>query len=221
MQVAQRKLVLGEGAGLVAAQHVHAGHLLDGDKTRNDRFEVGQALGANRHGDGQDRRQRHRDRGDGQDEGKLYGLDERVVAEQGGEPNNEHEADRHQDEEVADTQHRALEMGNGLGLLDETGGLAEIGLHSGRGDDAGHLALLGDGARIGLVPGLFVDRERFSRQRRLVDAQVIAFDQLQIGGNDIAQLDQHGIARHEQLCLDLLPLAVALDARLERKPLLQ
>ena len=92
-----------------------------------------------------------------------------------------------------------------LGLLDKTGGLAEIGLHAGRRDNAGHFALLGDGTRISLVPGLLVDRQRFPGQSRLVDAQVIAFDQLQIGWNDVAELDQHGIAGHEQLRVDLLP----------------
>ena len=59
-----------------------------------------------------------------------------------------------------------------LGLLDEMRGLAEIGLHSGRGDDAVHLALLGDGAGIGVVADLLVDRQRFPGQRRLIDAEV-------------------------------------------------
>ncbi len=85
----------------------------------------------------------------------------------------------------------------------------------------GHLALLGDRAGIGVVADLLVDRQRFARQRRLIDAEIGAVDQFQIGGNDIAELDQHDVAGHEQLCLNILPGAVALDARLQRKALLQ
>ena len=40
--------------------------------------------------------------------------------------------------------------------------LAEIGVHSGRGDRAVHLALLGDGAGIGVVARLLVDRRGFA-----------------------------------------------------------
>ena len=42
--------------------------------------------------------------------------------------------------------------------------LAEIGVHSGRGDHAIHLALLGDGAGIGVVARLLVDRQGFAGQ---------------------------------------------------------
>ena len=57
------------------------------------------------------------------------------MAEKRGEPDDENQADRHQDEEVADPQHGALEMRNGLGLFDEMGCLAEIGVHAGRRDE--------------------------------------------------------------------------------------
>ena len=101
---------------------------------------------------------------------------------------HQHEADGHQNEEIADPQHRALEVRDGLRLLDQMGRLAEIGLHPGRGDETGHLALLGDRAGIGFVADLLVDRQRFAGQRRLVDAQIGALDQLQVGRNDVAEL---------------------------------
>ena len=158
-------------------------------------LNAAQALGADRHGDRQHRRQRDRDRGDGQDERELSGFQQRVVAEQRREPDDQDQADRHQDEEIADAQHGALEVRNRLGLLDEMRGLAEIGVHAGRGDDAGHLALLGDRAGIGVVADLLVDRQRFAGQRGLVDAEIGARDQLDVGGNDVAELDH---ARHRR-----------------------
>ena len=44
LRVAQRQLVLGQRAGLVAAQHVHAGHLFDRDEARDDRLQFRQSV---------------------------------------------------------------------------------------------------------------------------------------------------------------------------------
>jgi len=68
------------------------------------------------------------------------------MAKQSSEPDNQNQPNRCQNEEVADAQHRALEVRDGLGLFDEMGRLAEISVHAGRCDDAGHLTLLGDRA---------------------------------------------------------------------------
>ena len=133
------------------------------------------------------------------------GFEQRVVAEQRRDPDDENEADRDQDQEIADPQHGALEMRDLLACSTRRGGLAEIGVHAGRGDDAGHLALLGDRAGIGVVADLLVDRQRFAGQRRLIDAEIGAVDQLQIGGDDVAELDQHDVARNQQPRVDVLP----------------
>ena len=136
-------------------------------------------------------------------------------------PDHENKADGDQDEEIADPQHRALEMRNALRLFDEMGGLAEIGVHAGGRDHAGHLALLRDRARIGVVAGLFVDRQRFAGQGRLIDGEIGAADQLQIGRDDVAELDQHDIARNQEPRLNVLPLAVAQHPRLQREALFE
>ena len=60
----------------------------------DDRLAFRQALGADRHGDREDGRQRDRDRGDGEDERELSGFQQRVVAEQGREPDDQDQADR-------------------------------------------------------------------------------------------------------------------------------
>ncbi len=66
------------------------------------------------------------------------------MAEQSSKPDDQHQTDGHQDQKVSDAQHGALEVRDVLGLLDETGGLAEIGFHPGGRDHAVHLALFGD-----------------------------------------------------------------------------
>src|SRR6516165_3070272 len=60
---------------------------------------------------------------------------------------------------------------------------------SGRDDDALHLALLDDAARIGLVADLLRNRQGFAGQRRLVDGGVIATNEPQVGGHDDAEPD--------------------------------
>ena len=92
LDIAKRQFVLGQRARLVAAQHVHARHLFDRDEARDDRLEGREALGADRHRDGKNRRQRHRDRGDGEDQRELKSFEQRIAAEERGDPNDENKA---------------------------------------------------------------------------------------------------------------------------------
>ena len=61
--IAQGQLVLGQGAGLVRAQHVHARQFLDRRQPRHDGFFFRQQTRADRHGYGEHRGHRHRNRG--------------------------------------------------------------------------------------------------------------------------------------------------------------
>ena len=81
-RLAQCELILGQSAGLVCAEHVHAGHFLDRDKTRDDSFHPCQAHGAHGHGDREHGGKRNRDRRDGQDEGEFSGLSQGVAAKE-------------------------------------------------------------------------------------------------------------------------------------------
>ena len=63
--------------------------------------------------------------------------------------------------------------------------------------------------------------QRFAGQRRLVDAEIVAVDELQIGRNDVAEPDQDDVAGNEQARLDVLPCAVAPDPGLQREALLE
>ena len=70
-RIAQRQLVLGQRAGLVRAQHVHARQFLDGRQPGHDRLFLGQQARADRHGHRQHRGHRHGNRGHGQHQGEL------------------------------------------------------------------------------------------------------------------------------------------------------
>jgi hypothetical protein len=105
-------------------------------------------------------------------------------------------------------QDGTLEMRDGSGALNETGRLAEIGVHSGLGENRHHLAKFGDRPRIGRIIGLLVDRKRLARERGLVDAQIAASDQADIGRDDIAQTDQHQISGYAFPRRDVPPVPV-------------
>jgi hypothetical protein len=75
-----------------------------------------------------------------------------------------------------------------------------------------HLALPHDRAGIDGVADLAIDWQGFASERRLVDAKVVAVAQFEVGRHDIAELDQHDVARHQQARGQIPPLAVAQHA---------
>lgn len=70
-------------------------------------------------------------------------------------------------------------------------------------------------------PPLFRHRKGFPGKGRLVNAQVIAFDKLHIGGNDISEAKANQVARHEIPRIYFLPFTVPERSRLQGKLLLQ
>ena len=85
----------------------------------------------------------------------------------------------------------------------------------------GHLAQPRDRAGIGDVADLLVDRQRFAGERRLVDAEIVAADELDVGRDDAAERERDEVAGNELAGGDILPRAVAHDPRLQRQPLLE
>ena len=61
-----------------------------------------------------------------------------------------------------------------------------------------------------------LDRIRLAGQQRLVDEEVLGFQHLRIGGNQVARRQQHHIARHQIGGGALLRLAVAQHLHLQR-----
>ena len=221
LRLAEGELVLGERAGLVRAQDVDAGHLLDRLQPGDDRLLLRQPLRAERHRHRQHRRHRHRHRGDEQDQHELgepqeVGAAHQLDADQDGRQHN-----RDDDQEVADAHHRLLEVRDGAGALHQLGGASEEGVAAGRGSDRDHLALLDDGAGVGRIAGLLADRQRLAGERRLIDAEVVALQQLAVRRHDVADVEAHDVAGNEGLRLHFLPGAVAQRARLHRQRTLQ
>ena len=229
-RIAERELVLGQGPGLVRAQNVDPGHFLDGGQLGDDRLLFRQRQRAQCHGDGEHRRHGHRDRCDQQNEDELQDAervfespvvgDDDVLIDLDGD-HDQRQRDGDDDQEVPDLEHRPLGVADGAGAGHELGGAAEERVGAGRDDDALHLALLDDAARIGLVADLLRNRQGFARQRRLVDGGVIAADKPQVGGHDDAEPDLDDVAGHQRRSRNRLPLAVAHHGGLGGEPLPQ
>ncbi len=89
--LAERQFVLGQGAGLVSAEHVHAGQLLDGHQAAHDGLLLREETRADRHRDRQHRRHRHGDRGHGEHQGELQRGEDRVAPDDGDDGDHAHQ----------------------------------------------------------------------------------------------------------------------------------
>ena len=143
---AQRQRVLGQGAGLVRAEHVDAGEFLDGDQPAHDGLLLGEQPCADSHRHRQHGGHRHRDRGDGQDQGELQRGQDRVAAQDRRDDDNGDQRDREDDQIVADLQHGALEMADGVRVGHQLGGLAEVRVRAGGIDKGADLTLPDNGS---------------------------------------------------------------------------
>ena len=111
--------------------------------------------------------------------------------------------------------------------LDHLGDEADLGLHSGGGDDACPASIGDGGAHKGAVHpvaqhrvfvqdgvGLFLHRHRLPGQGSLVDAQVDRLDQPQVGGDVVAGLQEDHIAGDQFAGRDGDAMSVSEDPRL-------
>jgi hypothetical protein len=229
-RLAQGELILGQRTGLVRTEDVDPGHLLDRRQPRDDRLLSRQGQGAQRHGDREYRRHRHRDRGDQQDQHELQdvqcvrhtpivGDDDVAIDAHGDHDQRQHHGDR--DQEISDLQHRLLGVAHCAGAGDELGGAAEEGVRASGDDHAAHRALFHYAAGISLIAGPPGDGERLAGQGSLVDEEVSFSDQAQVGGNDGAESDVDNVSRHQGGRIDGGDLSVAQRCGLERQAFLQ
>ena len=92
-------------------------------------------------------RHRHGDRGHGQHQGELQRREDRVAAEDRDSDDHRHQSDREDDQVVADLQHRALKVADGVRLLHQLRRLAEVGARARGIDQGADLALADDRSR--------------------------------------------------------------------------
>ena len=220
-RLAQRQLVLGQGAGLVRAQHVHARQLLDRRQARHDRLFPGQQARADRHGHRQHGRHRHGNRGHGQHQGELQGGENRVATEQRDSDNHRHQRYREDDQIIADFQHRALKVADRGRPLHQLRRLAEVGVRTGGIDQCVDFALADDRPREHRLTGLVRDGQGLPRQRGLIHFDRVALQQACIRRHDVAQAHADDVTRHQLTRRRGDPLPVAFHLCLDRQPGLQ
>ena len=209
-------------ARLVRAQDVHAGHLLDGAHARDNGAVLGELPRAERERDRQHGRHRDGDAADDDDEDVGHGRAhlEADVALVRVVHKLHDQLDRHphgdgDEADGADARHDLLDVGDVVGGADERGGAAEEGVDARRVHDRLALALLDGRARKRDVASELLRRQRLARQRGLVDLHrllllvVLVAHQLQVGGHDVAKLDDEDVAGHDVDRVHRLDLAIA------------
>ena len=84
----------------------------------------------------------------------------------------------------------------GTSRLHQLGSTTKEGTSTRLGHHSQHFTLLSSSAGKGQIADLLTHWQRFASQRRLIHAQIVAVDQLGVGGNNIAQTNADHIARH-------------------------
>jgi hypothetical protein len=212
------ELVDGERARLVAAEHGHAGHLLDGRHALGDGALRGEAVRADGHGDGEHGGHGDGDAADEEHEEVVDAVAVRAALDGVHDEDLDGDADGDGgDAEVADGLEHLLEVARLVGAVHEVRRLAEEGVHAGGDDDGLELPLLAGGARVDAVAGALGHGQRLAGERRLVDLERVALEQAGVGGDDVAQLDADDVPRCQHRRVLLAPAPVAQHLGLGRQ----
>jgi len=211
--------VLRDRPGLVGAEDVHPGHLLDGDEPADDGLLPGKRRRPHGHGDREDGRHRRGDGRHDQDERELEGFEKALLPDERDDEDHGDEGDREHDQVVADPDDGLPEVACRRRLTGEPGGFAEEGFFTCSHDERGHLPPFDGGAGVGYIRYVLLDRHRLPGESGLVGREIVPFDEFDIGGHDVPVPDPDDIAGDEVPCGDRLPPAVAKHPCLEREPL--
>ena len=206
---------LGERAGLVGAEHVHAAEVLDRVQAPDDDLLAGHALGAAGERDADDRGQEFRGEADGEGEREEEGLGGRPVEPDVHGEDGRDEGERDADQHRAEEPQPALEVGLGRASSEAGRDRPELGLGAGARDEcaggAAHdVRALEDGVGAGGewcvggdVAEFLLDRVALAGQRRLVDEEVVGVQQAGVGGDGVAGDQDEHVAGDELVGRDL------------------
>ena len=138
------ELVSGEGASLVRAQNGDGGQLLNGGDTGDDGLVLGELLGTDGEGNGQDGGHGDWDTTDQEDEDVVETITVGVVVGGVEDENFEKDEDANGDEtEGTDLGKDLLQVASGIVVLaDQRGGTSEESIGTGRDDDTLGFTLL-------------------------------------------------------------------------------
>jgi hypothetical protein len=224
-------LVLGEGAGLVRDDDRAGAEGLDCGQVSHDRISPGHPAHADGQRDGQHDGQAFGNCGDGDRDGREEHLREGLAAQQARGEGHGAESDDSESDEPAEPRHALLERRlAALGSVDLLRDAAHLCADPRGHRDAAPPSARHGGAREGHVPALrcrqrsfledrlgdLVDRDRFPGEHGLVALEPRRLQEAQIGGDDVAGLQQHEVARNDGLALDLDPLAAPQHGRAGR-----
>ena len=216
-RIAQRQLVLGQRAGLVRAQHIHARQFFNCHQPAHNRLFLGEQSRTDRHRHRQHRRHRHGNRRHGQHQGELQRREDRVTSIDRETDDHRHQRHREDDQVIADLQNRFLKMADRVRLLHQLRRLAKIGFSTRGINQRADFALPDDRTRKHGIPGFARGGQRFSRQRGLIHLHLVARQQARIRWHNVAQPQADDIARHQLARRRVDPFAVAFHARLDRQ----
>ena len=108
-----------------------------------------------------------------------------------------HDQNQRQDnQEVADLHYGSLKVGNTSGACYQFCGASKKRVHSSRSNHCDHFSLFYDRTRVCILTGFLRDRQRFPRERGLVDTDVVALDELTIGGHDVPEIQANDVSGH-------------------------
>ena len=221
----QPHLALGQRAGLVRAEHVHAAEVLDGRQPADDDPLPGHAPRPVGQVDADDRREQLRGQPDGDRHGEEERLQDRPVQGDVDGEDGQDQQQGHLQQQVAEVADAALEPGLRRPEPERPGDPAEFGIPA-RADDQEPCRAADDaGAQEEAVrtpaergvrrhrPGCLLDGEGLAGQGRLGDEQVRLVQDAAVAGDDVAGVQEHDVPRHHLLDRDLDGPAVAEDAR--------
>ncbi len=239
VKIRDRHPVLGQGAGLIRADHLGAAERFDRGQLPDDGVALGEVGHADGKHDGHHGGEALRNGGDRQAYGEHEGVQNRRAAEVAAAQQVEHKDER-ADGEHADAQHVAelvqllLERRRLFPRFGEgAGNLAHFRLHAGRRHHAlaapvdhvaahvGHVEPVAErnllAAGCGKRLRRFFDGDGLARQGRFVDFQVGHPEQPHIRRNGVPRLQQNHVPRHQRVGIDLLNSAAPPHFRAGRR----
>ena len=122
---------------------------------------------------------------------------------------NHHQDEREDNQKIADPHHGSLEMRYTARPRHQFRCAPKERVRARGSNDRRHFALFNDRARVCVSARFLADRQRFSRESGLIDADVIARDECAISGNNVAKIQSNNVSRHQRSRINFLPCSVA------------
>ena len=220
MQGRHFQFVLGDCAGLVATQHIHARRLLDRGESRHEHALFGQLQGTERGSHGKGGRQCHRDRGHQEYEGERQDFTQGNRCNQSVDQDHYYQGGVQNDQGSYDLEYDLLKVTSRLRQADQFRGLSERGSRACGGDFAGRLAPFDLRSRVGHLPTTGFDRHGLPCQRRLIDQNLPRLN-AEVCWDQISHPQMNHISRHQVSGGAELPVTVTQHTGLDRQPFAQ